>query len=70
VERSLRTHARRLYNEYNRDLLKLLADSGAIHRDVAAKLVKEDDYVPWYRPRNGNAVLQIGSEAPITHRQR
>jgi hypothetical protein len=57
--------ARRQYNEYNRNLIKLLEQSGAISKDLGAKLVKEDDYIPYYRDRNGVAELLIGSESPI-----
>jgi hypothetical protein len=57
--------ARSQYNEYNRNLIKLLEQSGAISKDVGAKLVKEDDYIPYYRDRNGVAELLIGSESPI-----
>lgn len=57
--------ARSQYNEYNRNLIKLLEQSGAVSKDVGAKLVKEDDYIPYYRDRNGVAELLIGSESPI-----
>jgi hypothetical protein len=57
--------ARNEYNEYNRGLVDFLAQTGAISKELSAKLLKENDYIPFYRPRNGNAELIIGNERPI-----
>jgi hypothetical protein len=57
--------ARKQYNEYNRDMLQFIADSGAISDATRKALIQEDDYIPWYRERNGVAELVIGKEAPI-----
>jgi len=57
--------ARSEYNEYNRNLIKFLVDTGALDQDTANRLVREDDYIPFYRERNGVAQLLIGSESPI-----
>jgi hypothetical protein len=57
--------ARKEYNQYNRDMLDFAVQSGAIPKDLAARLLKENDYIPWYREENGVALLQIGSESPI-----
>jgi len=57
--------ARKEYNAYNRNLIKLLERTGVITKEVAADLVKNDDYIPWYRERNGVAELIIGKETPI-----
>ncbi len=57
--------ARSEYNQYNRDMMDFAVQSGAIPADLAARLLKENDYIPWYREENGVALLQIGSEAPI-----
>ena len=57
--------ARKQYNEYNRDMLQFVADSGAISDATRKALIQEDDYIPWYRERNGVAELVIGKEAPI-----
>ena len=57
--------ARNEYNEYNRGLVDFLAQTGAVSKDLAAKLLKENDYIPFYRSRNGNAELIIGNESPI-----
>ena len=57
--------ARKEYNAYNRDMLNFAVQSGAVPADLAAKLLKENDYIPWYREERGVALLQIGNEAPI-----
>ena len=57
--------ARSEYNEYNRNLIKFLVDTGALDQATANRLVREDDYIPFYRERNGVAQLLIGSESPI-----
>lgn len=54
--------ARDQYNDYNRDLVKFLEDTGAITPEEAARLAKTNDYIPYYREQNGNAVLVIGGE--------
>ena len=54
--------ARAQYNEYNRDLVKFLEATGAITPEEAARLAKTNDYIPYYREQNGNAVLVIGGE--------
>ena len=57
--------ARKEYNEYNRDMLDFAIQSGVIPADLAARLLKENDYIPWYREERGVALLQIGNESPI-----
>jgi hypothetical protein len=57
--------ARAEYNAYNKDMMNFLAQTGAISKEVATELTKNNDYIPWYRARNGVAELVIGSEAPI-----
>jgi hypothetical protein len=57
--------ARGEYNAYNKDMMNFLAQTGAISKETAAALTKNNDYIPWYRQRNGVAELVIGSEAPI-----
>jgi hypothetical protein len=57
--------AREEYNEYNRDMLQFVADSGAISEETRKALLQENDYIPWYRERNGVAELVIGKESPI-----
>ena len=57
--------ARGEYNQYNKDMMNFLAQTGAISKETAANLTKNNDYIPWYRQRNGVAELVIGSETPI-----
>jgi len=57
--------ARAEYNQYNKDMMSFLAQTGAISKEVAANLTKNNDYIPWYRERNGFAELVIGAESPI-----
>lgn len=57
--------ARAEYNAYNKDMMNFLAQTGAISKETAAALTKNNDYIPWYRERNGVTELIIGSEAPI-----
>ena len=57
--------AREVYNEYNRNMVGFLEQSGAISKEHAARLTKENDYIPFYREQNGVALLTIGGETPI-----
>ena len=57
--------ARDVYNEYNRNMVGFLEQSGAISKAHAARLTKENDYIPFYREQNGVALLAIGGETPI-----
>jgi hypothetical protein len=63
--KSIFEDARRQYNEYNRDMLQFVADSGAISEATRKELMQENDYIPWYRERNGVAELIIGKSMPI-----
>lgn len=57
--------AREVYNEYNRNQMNFLAQSGAISKDLAARLTQENDYIPFYREQRGAVELVIGGENPI-----
>jgi hypothetical protein len=58
--------ARTAYNEYNANLINWLASTGAIPKDVAAKLLKDGDYVPYYRVKeNGQADLVFSDTVHI-----
>lgn len=57
--------ARAEYNQYNKDMMNFLAQTGAISKETAAALTKNNDYIPWYRERDGVAELVIGNESPI-----
>ena len=53
------------YNEYNRNLIEFVVSTGALSKEVGKRLLRENDYIPFYRERNGVAELLIGSESPI-----
>lgn len=57
--------ARDEYNAYNRNLLKFVAESGALSKDLVNKLSRTNDYIPFYREQNGAAMLFIAGESPI-----
>ena len=53
------------YNEYNRNLIEFVVSTGALSKEVGKRLLRENDYIPFYRERNGVAELLIGGESPI-----
>jgi hypothetical protein len=57
--------ARQEYNEYNRGLVNFAVSAGAIRKADAEALLKSNDYIPFYRERNGVVELMIGGENPI-----
>jgi hypothetical protein len=54
--------ARTEYNQYNKDLMNFLKDTGVLPPSVADELAATNDYIPYYREQNGNAELVIGKE--------
>jgi hypothetical protein len=55
-------NVRRKYNAYNRGLIEFLASTGRIAKKEAARLLKDGDYVPYYRvSKNGEAFLNFGN---------
>lgn len=54
--------AREEYNAYNRDLMRFMEQTGALTPEEAQRLAKTNDYIPFYREENGNAMLVIGGE--------
>jgi hypothetical protein len=63
--KSVFERARREYNQYNKGMINFAVQAGAVKKDVAAELLKQNDYIPWYRQRGGVAELIIGNETPI-----
>lgn len=57
--------ARDKYNAYNRKLLEFAVQTGALNKDHASKLLSSNDYIPFYRVREGVAELMIGKETPV-----
>ena len=57
--------ARDIYNQYNRNLLEFSVQTGALSREEAKRLLAENDYIPYYRMRDGVAEMVIGGETPI-----
>lgn len=53
------------YNAYNRNLVEFVVSTGALSKEVGKRLLSENDYIPFYRERNGVAELLIGGESPI-----
>ena len=65
--RSALENVRRKYNAYNEGTINFLASVGAIPKKLAAELLKDGDYVPYYRVRaDGNAELVLGAGRTIT----
>jgi hypothetical protein len=55
------------YNAFNEGMINFLASTGAIPKKVAETLLKDGDYVPYYRVReDGTAELVYGNEKTIT----
>jgi hypothetical protein len=57
--------ARSEYNSYNRDMINFVVSTGALSEQVGAELTSENDYIPFYREKNGAAELLIGDATPI-----
>lgn len=57
--------ARNEYNAYNRNMIDFVVKTGAMSEQVGAELTSENDYIPFYRERNGAAELLIGDATPI-----
>ena len=58
-------NAKAEYNDYNRNLIDFVVSTGALSKEVGKRLSSENDYIPFYRERNGVAELLIGGESPI-----
>jgi hypothetical protein len=65
VLRDAFSEVRDIYNQYNRDLINFNVQTGALSKEQANELLQENDYIPYYRIRDGVAELMIGKETPI-----
>jgi hypothetical protein len=54
-------NVRRKYNAYNKGMIEFLATTGRISKKEAARLLKDGDFVPYYRVKDGNATLHFGN---------
>ena len=54
-------NVRRKYNAYNKGLIEFLASTQRITKKEADRLLKDGDYVPYYRVKDGNATLHFGN---------
>lgn len=57
--------ARDIYNQYNRNLIEFAVQTGALAKSEAKALLASNDYIPYYRMRDGVAQLIVGNETPI-----
>ena len=55
-------NARKEYNEFNKGMVKFAVDTGALSKDVAKKMLQSEDYVPFYRMRDGAVEMVLGNE--------
>jgi hypothetical protein len=50
-----------VYDQYNKDLMDFLVQTGRISESLAKELTKYNDYIPFYRKdANGDVVLDVG----------
>ena len=57
--------ARAEYNTYNKGLINFAVATGAMRKADAEMLLSSNDYIPFYRERNGVVELMIGGENPV-----
>jgi hypothetical protein len=57
--------ADKIYNQYNKDLMNLLVEVGALKPEVAADLVADNDYIPYYRVEKDEVFLDVGGAPRI-----
>jgi hypothetical protein len=60
-------NVRRKYSAYNKGMIEFLASTGRISKKEAADLLKDGDYVPFYRvDKNGNADLVFNNNVTFS----
>ena len=57
--------ARDEYNTYNRGLVDFAVKAGTLSKETAKTLLDSNDYIPFYREKNGAVELLIGGEPPV-----
>ena len=59
--------AAKVYNEYNKGLVKFAVKTGALSKETAKSLLETEDYIPFYRVEKGtdNVFLETGGALPI-----
>ena len=57
--------ARETYNQYNSGLVRFAQEAGVFSKEQADTLLKDSDYVPYYREENGNLLFDIGGATPF-----
>ena len=57
--------ARKIYKQYNTDLMNLAVQAGVISKETAAYYLK-GDYVPFYRIKGDAVLMDLGTSKPIT----
>ena len=61
--KSIYDKAQQEYNLYNRDMLQFAVETGALSAKARAELIKNGDYVPYYRERNGGVEMMLGGQS-------
>ena len=56
--------ARKIYRQYNKDLMQLMVDTGVLDKEKAAELTA-GDYVPYYRDNKGVVEMVVGNSKPV-----
>lgn len=58
--------AAKIYAKYNEGLINFAVKTGALSKNIAKELLKDGDYVPFYRTRtDGSVWLEIGGAPPV-----
>jgi hypothetical protein len=56
-----------IYDQYNKDLMNFLVQTGRISKKTADDLTKDNDYIPYYRQLDdGSVVLEMGGHGRFT----
>jgi hypothetical protein len=63
--RSVFKAAQEEYNTYNRGLVDFAVKTGALSKETGKMLLASNDYIPFYREKNGTIELLIGGEPPV-----